>query len=50
MNFLSGRLKEIGIVAIIVIVALSFTLLFYIESITEASIRKSLFDEQNSVK
>ena len=46
MNFLSGRLKEIGIVAIIVIVALSFTLLFYIESITEASIRKSLFDEQ----
>jgi len=46
VNFLSGRLKEIGIVAIIVIVALSFTLLFYIESITEASIRKSLFDEQ----
>jgi hypothetical protein len=46
MNFLSRQIRAIATFSIISIVALSFVLLFYIQGITEHSIRNNLFDQQ----
>jgi signal transduction histidine kinase len=46
MNLSSGRAKNIGIISIISVVGLSFFLFFYIQSITAAYIRTSLFEQQ----
>ena len=46
MNLLSGRIKEIGIISIIVIILLSYGLFFYLQSITESNVRHSLFEQQ----
>jgi signal transduction histidine kinase len=46
MNLLSGRIKEIGTISIIAIVILSYGLFFYLQGVTESSIRHSLFEQQ----
>ena len=46
MNLLSGRIKKIGTISIVAIVILSYGLFFYLQSITENSIRHSLFEQQ----
>jgi signal transduction histidine kinase len=46
MNLLSGRIKEIGTISIIAIIILSYGLFFYLQGITESSIRHSLFEQQ----
>ena len=46
MNLLSGRIKKIGTISIVAIVILSYGLFFYLQSITESSIRHSLFEQQ----
>src|ERR687889_566934 len=46
MNLFSGRVKEIGIISIILIVILSYALFFYLQNITEQNIRDSLFEQQ----
>ena len=46
MNLLSGRIKEVGIISIIVIILLSYGLFFYLQSITESNVRHSLFEQQ----
>ena len=46
MNLFSGRVKEIGIISIILIVILSYALFFYLQNITEQNIRNSLFEQQ----
>jgi signal transduction histidine kinase len=46
MNLSSERAKRIGIICIILVIGLSFFLFFYIQSITEAYIRTSLFEQQ----
>jgi signal transduction histidine kinase len=43
---LPGRSKLIGIISIVVIVAASYGLFFYFQTITESSIRNNLFDQQ----
>ena len=44
-NLFVGRI-HIGIISIIFIIALSYGLLFYLQSITEQEVRNSLFDQQ----
>ena len=46
MNLLSGRIKEIVIISIILIVILSYGLFFYLQRITESNIRGSLFEQE----
>jgi signal transduction histidine kinase len=46
MNLFSGRVKEISIISIILIVIISYGLFFYLQNITEHSIRNSLFEQQ----
>src|SRR5919109_552611 len=46
MNLLSGRIKEIGIISVILITILSYGLFFYLQNITESNIRDSLFEQQ----
>ena len=46
MNLFSGRVKEIGIISIILIVIFSYGLFFYLQNITEQNIRNSLFEQQ----
>lgn len=46
MEPLSGRIREVGIISIILIIILSNGLLFYFQNITEQDLRKSLFEEQ----
>ena len=46
MILFSGRVKEIGIISIILIVILSYALFFYLQNITEQNIRDSLFEQQ----
>jgi signal transduction histidine kinase len=46
MNLFSGRIKEIGIISIILIIALSYGIFFYLQSITEHNIRDSIFEQQ----
>jgi signal transduction histidine kinase len=40
------RVKQIGVVSIILIVILSYGLFFYVQSITENNVRESLFEQQ----
>ena len=46
MDLLSKRIKEIGVISIILIVAFSLGLLFYIQSITERDIKSNLLSQQ----
>jgi signal transduction histidine kinase len=50
MQLFSGRIKEIVIISIIVIVLLSYGLFFYLQSITESNIRYSLFEQQKMLQ
>jgi signal transduction histidine kinase len=46
MNLLSGRIKKIAVISIILIVVISYGLFFYLQTITESNIRASLFEQQ----
>ena len=46
MNLFSGRVKEISIISIILIIIISYGLFFYLHNLTEHSIRNSLFEQQ----
>ena len=46
MSILSKRIREIGIVSIILIILFSFGLLIYIQNITEHDIKDNLFLQQ----
>jgi signal transduction histidine kinase len=46
MNLFSGRVKEISVISIILIIIISYGLFFYLQNITEHSIRNSLFEQQ----
>jgi signal transduction histidine kinase len=46
MNLFSGRVKEISIISVILIIIISYGLFFYLQNITEHSIRNSLFEQQ----
>jgi signal transduction histidine kinase len=46
MNLFSGRVKEISIISIILIIIISYGLFFYLQNITEHSIRSGLFEQQ----
>ena len=46
MDFVSKRIKEIGIISIILIITFSFGLLFYIQNITESDIKSNLLLQQ----
>jgi len=41
-----GRVKQIGVISILLIVILSYGLFFYVQSITESNIKESLFVQQ----
>ncbi|HEY7571697.1 MAG TPA: ATP-binding protein [Nitrososphaeraceae archaeon] len=47
MDLISKRIREIGIISIILIVAFSTSLLFYIQNITEQEIKSNLLSQQN---
>ena len=46
MDLLSKRIKEIGVISIILIIAFSLGLLFYIQRITESDIKSNLLLQQ----
>jgi len=46
MDLVSKRMREIGVISIILIVAFSIGLLFYIQSITEQDIKSNLLSQQ----
>lgn len=46
MNFLSERIREIGVISIIMIIAFSLGLLFYVQGITERDIKSNLLLQQ----
>jgi hypothetical protein len=46
MKLFSGKVKELGIVSIVIIVGLSLGLFFYINSLTETNLRSNLFEQQ----
>jgi len=46
MGHVSGRVKRLGIVSIILIVGASYSLFFFLQDMTESNIKKSLFDQQ----
>jgi hypothetical protein len=46
MSLLSGRIREVGIISIILIIGISNILLFYLQNITERDLRDSLFEQQ----
>jgi signal transduction histidine kinase len=46
MDLLSKRIKEIGVISVILIVAFSLAFVFYIQSITEHDIRSNLLSQQ----
>ena len=50
MDLLSKRIKEIGVISIILIIAFSLGLLFYIQRITESDIKSNLLSRKNSVR
>ena len=41
-----GRTKTIGVISIIAIIAISYSLFFYLQNATESNIRNSLFEQQ----
>ena len=42
----SGTVKRLGIISIILIVSVSYALFFYLQNITENSVKNRLFDQQ----
>ena len=42
----AGRIKEIGIISIMLIIVVSYGIFFYLENSTEANVRTSLFNDQ----
>ena len=50
MNLLFGKKREIGIISIISIIVFSNGLLFYLQNITEADPRKSVFEQQKQLQ
>ena len=50
MNLLLGKEREIGIITIISIIIFSNGLLFYLQNITEADLRKSVFEQQRQLQ
>jgi signal transduction histidine kinase len=46
VDFLSKRIKEIGVISIILIIIFSFSLLFYVQNITERDIKYNLLLQQ----
>src|SRR5918912_1859747 len=46
MGQVSGRVKRLGIISIILIVIVSYALFFYLQNITENNIKNRLFDQQ----
>ena len=46
MDLLSKRIKEIGVISIILIVTFSLAFVFYIQSITEHDIKSNLLSQQ----
>jgi hypothetical protein len=46
MDFLSKRIKEIGLISIILIIVFSFGLLFYVQNLTERDIKYNLLLQQ----
>ena len=47
---LFGKEREIGIISIISIIVFSNGLLFYLQNITEANLRKSVFEQQKQLQ
>jgi len=47
-GFFLGKVKKIGIISIISIVILSYGLFFYMQGITENSVKNSLFEQQKN--
>ena len=50
MTLLFGKEREIGIISIISIIVFSNGLLFYLQNITEADLRKSVFEQQKQLQ
>jgi signal transduction histidine kinase len=46
----SSHAKEIGIISTILIIIVSYSLFFYLQNITEANVRKSLFEQQRNAQ
>jgi len=46
MSQVSGRVRRLGIISIILIVGASYALFFYLQNMTENSIKNRLFDQQ----
>jgi signal transduction histidine kinase len=46
MGRVSGKVKELGIISIILIMVASYALFFYLQNITENNIKNRLFDQQ----
>lgn len=45
-NPFSGKVKELGIISVIIIIVISYSLFFYLQNITENNIKIRLFDQQ----
>ena len=45
-NPFSGNVKELGIISVIIIIVISYSLFFYLQNITENNIKIRLFDQQ----
>ena len=45
MGQVSGRVRRLGIISIILIVGASYALFFYLQNITENNIKNRLFDQ-----
>ncbi len=50
MSRLSGKVKELGIISIILIVVISYALFFYLQNTTENNIKNRLFDQQKQTQ
>jgi hypothetical protein len=46
-NSFSGKVKELGIISVIVIIVISYSLFFYLQNIIENNIKIRLFDQKN---
>ena len=46
MGQVSGRVRRLGIISIILIVGASYALFFYLQNITENNIKNRLFEQQ----
>ena len=46
MNLFSGNVKQLGIISVILIIVILYSLFFYFQNFTENNIRSRLFDQQ----